>query len=261
MTEEQTKKLAQKIQELTLFDDEFMTAVFNKDIETTELLLRIILEQDLKVTEVKTQYVVHNIYGHSVRMDIHAIGEDGQELDIEVQRADSGAEPKRARYNSSLIDANSLQAGKDYLKLPESWVIFITENDVLEGNLPIYHIERTIVENGKRFNDAAHIIYVNGTIEGETPLGKLVHDFKCKNPEDMNYKELRNRANYYKKDKEGVERMSKIMQEIMDEENKERIIRLLKNGKLSQTEIAEIYDCPIEVVQQLAERYCQTVLV
>ncbi|MBR1741992.1 MAG: hypothetical protein IJ733_09025 [Lachnospiraceae bacterium] len=105
-------------------------------------------------------------------------------------RNNSGAVPKRARYYSSLINGNCLEAGKDYNKLPESWMIFITENDVLEGNLPIYHIERTIVETRQNFDDKAHIIYVNGAIEEDTPLGKLVHDFKCKEPDELKIMEI-----------------------------------------------------------------------
>lgn len=39
---------------------------------------------------------------------------------------------KRARYHSSVIDANSLNPGDEFTDLPECYVIFITENDVLE---------------------------------------------------------------------------------------------------------------------------------
>ena len=52
---------------------------------------------------------------------------------IEVQRNDKGAGVKRARYNSSLIDANVTEPGDEYEKLNETYVIFITENDVLGG--------------------------------------------------------------------------------------------------------------------------------
>lgn len=65
------------------------------------------------------------------------------------------------------------------------YVIFITENDVLKSNLPIYHIDRTIRETQKSFNDEAHIIYVNSQIINETELGKLMHDFRCKDAKDM----------------------------------------------------------------------------
>lgn len=47
-------------------------------------------------------------------------------------------------------------------ELPETYVIFITENDVLGKGKPIYHINRVIEETGDFFHDSSHIIYVNG---------------------------------------------------------------------------------------------------
>lgn len=74
-------------------------------------------------------------------------------------------------------DANSLIPGSDYNDLPETYVIFITENDIIGGNERIYYVDRVIKETGKVFDDEAHIIYVNGAFRDETHLGKLMHDF------------------------------------------------------------------------------------
>ena len=121
-------KLIDKIKNFRLLDDDFMSKVFENDIECTELLLHIILEKpDLKVQDVQTQYSIKNLLGRSVRLDIHAIDSEQKKYNIEIQRADKGAGAKRARYNSSIIDANSLPAGKDFDELPETYVIFITE--------------------------------------------------------------------------------------------------------------------------------------
>ncbi len=109
------------------------------------------------------------------------------------------ASEQKGKKNSSLMDANAILPGDDTELLPETYVIFITENDVLEGNLPIYHIDRTIKENGKIFDDGAHIIYVNGEIKNDTPLGRLMYDLNCSDPDNMNYKELADRARYFKK--------------------------------------------------------------
>lgn len=98
----------------------------------------------------------------------------------------SGASPQRARFYSSLIDANVFEQNKDFRALPETYVIFINENDVLKGGKQIYHIERTIRENGTAFGDGSHIIYVNGKKrEGSTPLDLLLQDFFNKNPRQM----------------------------------------------------------------------------
>ena len=58
-----------------------------------------------------------------------------------------GAGVKRARYNNSLIDANVTEPGEKYENLCESYVIFITENDIMKAGLPIYHIDRIVKRN------------------------------------------------------------------------------------------------------------------
>lgn len=42
--------------------------------------------------------------------------------------------------------------------LVETYVIFITERDVLGKGKPIYHIERVIKETGENFGDEAQLI-------------------------------------------------------------------------------------------------------
>lgn len=136
------QKNMEYIQKFCLMDDDFMSKVF-EDKGCAGLLLRIILEKkDLKVVRVRTQETVNNLQGRSVRLDILAVDEENIFYNIEVQCKDSGAVPKRARYNSSLIDANITEPGDEYEKLPETYVIFITKNDVRGGGLSVYHIDR-----------------------------------------------------------------------------------------------------------------------
>ena len=94
-----------------------------------------------------------------------------------IQRSDRGAGAKRARYNSSLLDANLTHSGDSYSDLNETYIVFITERDILKRGLPIYHIDRVVRETGDIFEDEAHIIYVNSQIKDETALGKLMHEF------------------------------------------------------------------------------------
>lgn len=160
------EQIIEKIKEFRLLDDDFMTKVFEDDIELTEFMVRIILDNpDIKVTEVHTQREIKNLHGHSVKLDINAVDSHDELMDIEIQRADKGAGVRRARYNSSMMDTNVLLSGQDYEKLPENYVIFITEHDVLGDNLPIYHAERIIAETGKHLNDGTHIIYVNNSYQ------------------------------------------------------------------------------------------------
>ena len=97
-----------------------------------------------RVETVQIEDTIPNLSGHGIRMDVHATDSTGTEYDIEVQRADKGAGTKRARFNSSLLDLNSLRKGSDYEKLPESYVIFITENDVWQHGFCLLYTSRCV---------------------------------------------------------------------------------------------------------------------
>ncbi len=198
----------------------------------------------------------------SVRLDIKAKDRSGKLYNIEVQRADRGAGEKRARYYSAMLDANTLLPGEDFEQLPETYVIFITEHDVLKAGLPLYHIDRRIEENGMTFFDESHIIYVNGEYREENDIGKLMHDFSCTNPDEMKLGLLAEKTRYFKENDKGVNRMCKIMEDFAAEERKEEreaqaeefAVSLLKDGTLSIAKIAEVSKLPAEKVRELAEK-------
>lgn len=171
----------------------------------------------MHVENVNLQHGISNLQGRAVRLDILAVDDSGKIYNIEVQKNDHGAQAKRARYNSSLLDANITEAGNQYENLKETYVIFITENDVMQAGHPIYHIDRIVKETGKNFNDEAHIIYVNAQIQDETALGKLMHDFFCVNADNMKYSILAERVRYFKETKKGVVDMSSVMEELIEE--------------------------------------------
>mgnify|MGYP000782234999 CR=1 FL=1 len=162
---------------------------------------------------------------------------------------------KRARYNSSLIDANITEPGEKYENLCESYIIFITENDIMKAGLPIYHVDRIVKETGELFGDESHIIYVNSQIKDDTALGKLMHDFTCTNPDDMNYPVLAQRVRYFKEDTKGVATMCRAFEEVREETKHEQSIEIAKSllevGKMTYEEIARSVQLPVEEVKAL----------
>lgn len=95
----------------TLLDDDFMTIVFDRNIEATEFVLNIILgRNDLKVIEVVAQREYKNpvMGGRSIKLDIYAEDFAGKVYDIEVQNDDAGADIHRARFHSSMLDTKML---------------------------------------------------------------------------------------------------------------------------------------------------------
>ena len=202
------------LKDLTLMSDSFMRAVL-KNPECTEEVLRTILsKKQLKVISQTLQADYKNLQGRSAILDCVAVDREHNLYNVEIQQKREGASPKRARYHSGLLDMNLLEPGEAYQKLPNSYVIFITETDALGYHLPIYHISRKIQENGEDFPDCAHIIYVDSKNQEDTALGRLMHDFHCKASEEMYNPVLRQQVYQFKNTREGVTFMCREMDKI-----------------------------------------------
>ena len=131
------------------------------------------------------------------------------------------------------MDANALPEGTDYAKLPESYVIFITETDVLGMGQPLYVIER-VIRGGGCFDDGTHIIYVNASMaDTTTPLGRLMHDFQCVRPEEMYYEVLAKQAGAFKKHERGEIRMNAALEKLIEEVSEEKVERARESERLS----------------------------
>lgn len=218
------------LREMTLMSDAFMRNVL-KVTECAEYVLQVILEKpDLRVVDVVVQKDHKNLQGRSAMLDCVAQDADGNRFDIEVQQDNEGASPKRARFHSGLLDMNTLNPSEDFEKLPESYIIFITRNDVLGGGLPIYHVERTIRETGDAFADRAYILYVTASIQDDTELGRLMHDFHCKNADEMYSKVLADRVRALKETSEGVDNMCRELEQLYLDGEKRGIEKGFEKG-------------------------------
>ena len=248
------------IENFRLMDDAFMSKCLENAPECIELILQIILgKKDLKV--VKSQ----------IRFDVFARDSNGREYDIKIQRAKDGAEPKRARYNSALMDANALKSGEDFNKLRDTYVIFITENDVMEDGQDVYVYDRSEKMSGRSLCDGTHIIYVNGATRSNSDIGKLMHDFLCSNAAEMYFDILKRQVSQFKNSEEGRHAMCKAVEDLVErkqaeskaEGKREGIVegkrenmlatakRMLKSGMLALKDIAKFSGLSLAQVKKL----------
>lgn len=205
------------LKNLTIMSDIFMRNVLKEKI-CTEYVLQVILQKkDLKITDQIIQKDYKNLQGRSAILDCVARDLEGKQFNIEIQQDKEGATPKRARYHSALIDMNILNPGQEFKELPESYVIFITREDVLGHGFTIYHVNRNIEETGQIFEDEAHIIYVNSAVQEDTELGNLIHDLHCKNADEMYSEILASRVRQLKETEKGVDFMCQEMDRIYEE--------------------------------------------
>ena len=255
---------------MRLMDDIFMQVTFSMFPGCVQEVLSVSMDKpDLEVVEVRTQKPLASLIRRSFFLDVFAKDAQGTYYDIEIQRKDDGATPRRARRIASAADAKLSKKGKKAGDAVELYVIFITEHDVLADGLPIYHIERHITETGQPFDDGLHIIYVNGAMQGDTtPLARLMHDLQCADPGAIFNPTLAHAVRHVKTSEEGAKTMGNLSEEIWNEgkaegkvegrvegkieERLQMVQRLLKRGLLPHDEIAECSGMSLDEVRQLA---------
>ena len=129
---------------------------------------------------------------------------------------------------------NLLNPGDLFDNLPETYVIFITKNDVLGYNQPISHIQRRIKETEDIFQDGQHILYVNSKKQDDTELDRLMHDLHCKEADKMYSNVLSARVQQLKETTEGVNQMCQELEEIYNEGEQSGFLRGEQSGELKK---------------------------
>lgn len=139
-TDKQHQEDLLRLRNLRPIDDDFMRCLFKDNIPLVELVLRIITDkQDLVITGSETQKDMKRLAGaRSICLDAYGIDSTGKRYDLEVQREDSGADPHRARYHSSVLDVENLRSGQEFKELPDTYTIFIIEKDFYGNGKSIY---------------------------------------------------------------------------------------------------------------------------
>ena len=254
--EQRYERYKEKIKHFTIMNDIFMRNVL-KEISCTKYILQVIMNRtDLKVIDQTLQKDYKNLQGRSAILDCVAKDAENNFFNVEIQGENDGASPKRARYHCGLLDMNLLNPGDPFDRLPETYVIFITKNDVLGYNLPINHIRET----GEIFQDGQHILYVNSKKQDDTELGRLMHDLHCKEADKMYSNILATRVHQLKETEEGVNQMCQELEEIYNEgeqsgvqkgelkKARETTLALLEMG-MSSEQIAKAVNLSIETIQ------------
>ena len=163
--------------------------------------------------------------------------------------------------------------------MPESYVIFITEEDVFGQDEAVYEFDRMARKCNLELNDGMHVLYVNGAKRtAPTRLGKMLHDFFCSDPDEMKNGEFAQRAKDLKLKTEGRTTMCRILERvkargIAEGEAKGRaegeakgraegeakgeaklrkvVEKLIAAGKMTLTEIAEVSGLALREVRKL----------
>ena len=207
------------LNKLRPIDDTFMRMIF-RDHQYVELLMNIIFGEQFSLKRFETQEDHKQVVSRSVELDIVVYTHEGAVIGIEVEKSKDNASPIRARYHASILDCDQSYPKEKWSHFPEIYVVFICEEDVLKTKRLVSHIERYI-DKQEQFKDKLHIIYLNASMQDETPLGKLMHDMLCNDPDDMYYEVLRKRVSYFKRQEGGKKTMCEALEELVNEAKNE----------------------------------------
>jgi len=173
---------------------------------------------------------------------------------LELQRDSYLDHARRTRFYSSMVDSEMLQKGKDYSELPDLTIFYISEKDIWRGTYTIYDLMKTLNNSADDYEDGIRIVYVNASVNDNSEIARLMQYFKTADPNDKRFGPLSERVHFLKCEKEGVEIMCRIEEQIKeigleigkeigkeigrDLAMKEVVVRMSKRGK----SVSEIVD-------------------
>lgn len=115
----------EKIRTLNLTSDVFAGKVLEES-DVLEEFLNLLTDRKWHICEIKSQYSIRQVSGHSVVLDVFARDTDDTRIHLELQNRDDDEHILRTRYCRACIDTTLLDTGLKYRELSELWQIFIT---------------------------------------------------------------------------------------------------------------------------------------
>ena len=250
---------------LRIIDDGFMNEFVKRDKENGYKALNVILKAftglDLKVRTAQVQSLMTGIGGRSVWLDIEAEDEDGRIYDLEMQRIAGDVLPKRAVLHLSTIVTSKVHKGDSFKKVPEVWVIFVTEKDFVKDGKPHHHYQFRD-EEGRLLGDPAHIVMVNGDYKlTDTLEGQVIHDIMTKDPRAILIPEIREPFTYLKETEKGQREMTEALAQLVDKGEKrgelkavERVVRNMAVDGVPFKQIVKYTGSSADEVQKIIDR-------
>ena len=245
-TEEQIRNEdLQRVANFRWIDDTFARVGFKDHAKLGEFVLRIITGlDDLEIDEesFETQYDAKRLAGsRSLMLDVRGVDLKGRKYDLEMEKWD--ASPERAEVHGAAMIVEHLLQGDEFKDLNETYVIFMCEHDVVGNGRAVNQFsnrnddlfkENVEIESSIKAHESMggklHIIFVNGDYGDETSdIGKLIHDFKCRNADDMYFSNLAERTREIKENPEEVDKVCKVMEDLRIETEQRTLVQAIKN--------------------------------
>ena len=193
---EEKRIVMKPLEEMDVIDDFLFTEIMADErygLGVCRMILSLVLKREVGEIRYTAQKVVPGMSetSHGIRMDTYiteSLTEEGKtKSDINVydvepdnQRDKKKWLPRRSRYYGGLIDAQLLESGVEYDKLPELVTVFILSYDPFGENAMYYEVGSVIrTHPGVPYNDGVRRIFLY--VNGELPEDDTEDDRKLQN--------------------------------------------------------------------------------
>jgi len=159
---EDERQISERFQNLPLSDN-FMFGEVMRHPEICRLFLEALLGFEIARIEVAKEVTISDTLGfHGIRLDVYAREADKM-YNVEMfSSLKYKPDLRRARYYQDMMDRRVLETGKDYVDLPESYVIFVCNFSYFETGQAIDR--RKMVIEGREdveYDDGSHVYILN----------------------------------------------------------------------------------------------------
>ena len=273
-----------KFEELDVIDDFLMNALAS-DVEVGEkfcrMLLKGLLQQEMGPIRVSVQRVITPEVPkyRGIRLDVQVVEYEDNTAersnpkniyDLEPHLEDGLNLPKHNRFYQAKIDGRNMTSGeKDFVKLPNLYIITITNYDPFGYGYMMYTVNNVCQEVPELvYEDGLKFIYFNtkGTLGGTKTIKNLlnyIQESKIQNVTDDITKEMHEcvckvktlpevRSGYMTLEEKIFYERLKAKEEGREEGRLEVAKKLLQKG-MPVEEICELMECDIEYIRKIQD--------
>ena len=279
-----------RYEELTFMDD-FLFGKIMSDKQNCKRFLEILLhiDPDTEIADPISQSSVRVAPGSkSIIVDVRT-HDAFNDYDIEAQKQKHPNLRKRARYYQAMMDIDFLSPGHEYTELRNNYIIFICLNDIFKKGLPVYTFRNRCDEDPSvELEDCTIKIFLNAskcdTIEdkelrtfmeyvktgrSQSDYTDIINDLVQKARENPTWKReymdammdaVRQQREMREAEEKGLKAgleqgLQQGLEQGMEQGERKKAVdtarRMLKTGKLSPEEIADITGLSVTEIKQL----------
>ncbi|WP_289966035.1 Rpn family recombination-promoting nuclease/putative transposase [Faecalibaculum rodentium] len=237
---------------MTAFDNAFIRTFFDRN--TVEFLLRLILKKpELSVETVTFEHVLDDPVSKGVRLDIRAVDDAGNWMDIEFQINPREVNGRRLRYYHSRMDVQMLERGKQYTELADACVIFICRGDPIGKGKPMYCFQMKDQDN-EVLEDGQLTLILNADFPGDWEYKNLMEDLKSADSKDMHYDVLKERMQTVKEKEGEIMEAGHVFEDYLkkqEDKMKSEIVANMLKDKMPEETIVRLAVVSPEFVKQV----------